>query len=219
MRQVILVHTVQTVCSHFEKRVRQALREEVRIDSMLDTYFSSSMNELGYFSAENMNRLFSILKAAELAKPACIPIVCSSLSPYIEKIQPFISVPLLQIDKRLGEVAIDGAQNIMVLASALSPIKPTVSLIERAAEKADRSVRVDSIHDMRAFHGMMSGDMQTHEAVMLETAQKIKGYDAIVLAQGSSEYLADKVEKLTGTRVVAAPQLLVEDIKTLMECG
>ena len=217
MKQIILLHTVQTMYLQFEKRVREALEEEVKIDNILDTFFASNPNEIGCFSTENMNRLYFTLKSAELAQPVCIPVVCSSLSPCVEQLQPLISVPILQIDKRLGAEAIGKGDNIMVMASAPSAVKATVGLIEKAAREAGRRVSIDSICDIRAFHGMMSGDMETHEKVMLETAAKIKGCDVIVFAQGSLEYLSEKVAQITATPVVTAPRLLLEDIKAIVE--
>ena len=217
MKRIVLLHTVQVMYLQFEKRVREALREEVKIDNILDTFLASNTNEIGYFSTDNMNRLYHTLKSAELTRPDCIPVVCSSLSPFVEQLQPLISAPLLTIDKRLGSEAIAKGDNLMVLASATSPIAPTVSLIEKAAQQAGRKVNIDSIHDMRAFNAMMSADMATHEKVMLETAEKIKGYNAVVFAQGSLEYLTEKVTKITGCPVVSAPQLLLEDIKAVVE--
>ena len=217
MKQIILVHTVQTMYLRFEKRLRAALEEDVKIDNILDTFFSVNTSETGCFSKENMNRLYFTLKSAELANPVCIPVVCSTLSPYLELLQPFISVPVLQIDKRLGAEAITRGDNIMVLASAPTAEKATVGLIQKAAEKAGRSVSINSIHNLRALNGLLSGDMEIHDMAMLETAEKIKDVDVIVFAQGSSEHLSAKVAEITGIPVVTAPQLLVEDIKAVVE--
>lgn len=217
MKQIILLHTVQTMYLRFEKRLRESLKEEVKIDNILDTFFSSNPNEIGYFSTENLNRLYHTIKSAELANPVCIPVVCSSLSPYVEKLDGLFSVPVLQIDKRLGAEAIARGDKIMVLASAPSAVKATVGLIERAAEQDGRRVDIDSVYDIRAFHGMMSGDMAAHDQVILEMAQGIKGKDVIVFAQGSIEHMQSQVEAITGIPVVTAPQLLIEDIKAIVE--
>ena len=220
MKQIILVHTVQTMYLRFEKRLRDALKEEVKIDNILDTFFSSNPNEIGYFSTDNLNRLYLTLKSAELAKPVCIPVVCSSLSPYVEKLEGLFSAPVLQIDKRLGNEAIAKGDKVLVLASAPSAVKATVGLIETAAQKAGRQVDIDSIYDIRAFHGMMGGDMDAHDQVILEMAAKVKAEkqpDVIVFAQGSIEHMQSKVQDITGLPVVTAPQLLIEDIKKVME--
>ncbi len=217
MKQIILVHTVQTMYLRFEKRLRAALDEEVKIDNILDTFFSSNPNEIGCFSTENLNRLYFTLKSAELARPVCIPVVCSSLSPYVQKLEGLFSVPVLQIDKRLGSEAIAKGERIMVLASAPSAVKATVALVERAAREAGRGVNVDSCYDIRAFEAMMSGDMETHDRYILELAQTVRNQDVIVFAQGSIEQNAAKVTELTGLPVITAPQLLVEDIKAVVE--
>lgn len=217
MKQIILIHTVQTMYLRFEKRLRSALKEEVKIDNVLDTFFSSNPNEIGYFSTENLNRLYLTLKSAELAGPVCIPVVCSSLSPYVEKLNDLFSVPVLQIDKRLGSEAIVKGDDIMVLASASSASKATTALVQKAANFSGRNINIESIYDIRAFHGMMNGDMDTHDKVILETAEKIKDKAVIVLAQGSMEHLSEQIAEITGIPVISAPQLLIEDIKAIVE--
>ena len=217
MKKIVLIHTVQTMYLKFEKRLRAELDEEVKIYNILDSFFALNTNEIGYFSTENLNRLYLTLKSAELANPVCIPVVCSTLSPYLDQLQPFISVPVLQIDKRLGSEAIAKGDKIMVLASAPSAEKATIDIIQKAAEKAGRRVNINSVHNIRAFNGMQSGDMETHDVAMLETAKEIKNFDVIVFAQGSIEHLSKKVEETSGIPVVAAPALLVEDIKAVLK--
>lgn len=217
MKQIILIHTVQTMYLRFEKRLREALTQEVKIDNILDTFFSSNPNEIGHFSTENLNRLYYTLKSAELANPVCIPVVCSSLSPYVKKLDDLFTVPVLQIDKRLGDEAISKGDKITVLASAPSAANATVALIERAAEQSDRRINIESVYDIRAFHSMMRGDMETHDRVILEMAQNIKNCDVIVFAQGSIEHMQEKIQRVTDLTVVTAPQLLVEDIKLIIE--
>lgn len=222
MRQIILLHTVQTMYLRFEKRLRDSLEEDVKIDTILDTFFSSNPNEIGYFSTKNLNRLYFTLKSAELADPVCVPVVCSSLSPYVEQLEGLFSVPVLQIDKRLGSEAIARGSRVLVLASAPSAVKATVGLIEKAAQQGERELDIDSIYDMRAFHSMMAGDMDAHDGVILEMAEKAKAEkraDVIVFAQGSIEHMQSRVEDITGLPVVTAPQLLIEDIKRVMGEG
>ena len=218
MKKIVLINTVKPMYLRFENQLRAALKkEEVKIYNILDSFFSMNPSELGYFSVENFNRLYLTLKSAELINPVCIPVACSTLSPYLDQLQPFISVPLLQIDKSLGTEAIAKGDKIMVLASAPSAEKSTVDLIQKTAERAGRNVSINSVHDLSAFKGMQSGDMETHDSEMLKTAEKIKDADVIVFAQGSMEHLSEKVEKITGIPVITAPRLLVEDVKAVVE--
>ena len=217
MKQIILIHTVQTMYLTFESRVREFLSEEVKIDNILDTYVTSNPNEIGYFSNDNLNRLFLLIKAAELAKPDLIAVVCSSMSPHVRYLANMFSVPVLRIDTRLGAEAIKKGKRIAVLASANSAVDPTSSLILEAAAEAGVEVDIEAKVDPRALQAMMSGDMDMHRKYMLELAGTISDKDVIVFAQGSTEYLTEDVEKMTGIPVVTAPQLLLEDIKATLE--
>ena len=208
MKHIFLVHTVPTMYRTFEPRLRKALGEEVRVSNLLDTYFANNMDHVN-----NRNRLFLTLKSAELSGADVIAVICSTLTPYVREVAPFIPTPVLPIDARLGEVAVRQGKRITVIASAPSPVAPTCSLIFEAAAKSGVDVDVGSVYDIRAFNAMMKGDMETHDAVILEMARKITDRDVIVFAQGSVEHMAPTVTEVTGLPVVTAPALCIEDIR------
>ena len=213
MKRIILFHTVKPMYLSFESRVREALECEVRIDNMLDTCFANNLDK-----NVNRNRLFMAIKCAEMAQPDLIAVICSTLSPYIKEIAPFISVPLIGIDDRLGEVAFKHGDRVMVLASAQSPVEPVTSLLTSAAGRLGRlNAVVEAKLDERAFYAMIKGDMETHDNVMLELAKTVEGFDVIVMAQGSAEHLAQPIMSATGLPVVTAPELCIANIKEVID--
>ena len=213
MKRIILIHTVRPMYLTFEERVRKALKSEVRIDNILDTCFANNMDK-----NNNRNRLLATVKCAEMANPDVIAVICSTLSLYIKEIEPFASVPLIGIDDRLGDEAFKYGDRIMVLASAQSPVEPVTRLLQRAAARLGRNnAVVDSIFDERGFYAMAKGDMETHDKVMIEVGKTIKGYDAIVLAQGSAEGIAEPLMAATGLPVATAPKLCIQNIQEIID--
>jgi len=217
MKRIVLLHTVQCMYLTFEQRVRQAIQQDVRIDNMLDTFFASDANERKEFTQTNLNRLYLTLKSAEMTGADLVAVICSTLSPHVKRIAPFLSMPVLTIDERLGAEAVRRGNRIMVLASAPSAIEPTAQLIRTAAEEAGRAVRIGSMYDIEAFHALMRGDMNTCDKKICAMAQKIRDQDVIVFAQGSMEQAAPEVERMTGLPVVTAPALCIKAIKTVVE--
>jgi len=213
MKRIILFHTVKPMYLSFESRVRESLECEVRIDNMLDTCFANNLDK-----NVNRNRLFMAIKCAEMAEPDLIAVICSTLSPYIREIAPFISVPLIGIDDRLGDVAFKHGDRVMVLASAQSAVGPVTGLLTSAAGRLGRvNAVVEAKLDERAFYAMIKCDMETHDSVMLELAKTVKGFDVIVMAQGSAEHLARPIESATGLPVVTAPELCIANIKEIID--
>ena len=217
MKRIVLLHTVQCMYLTFEQRVRRAIQEDVRIDNLLDTFFASDSNERKQFTQTNLNRLYLTLKSAEMTGADLVAVICSTLSPHVKRIAPFLSVPVLTIDEQLGAEAIRRGNRIMVLASAPSAIGPTEQLILEAAKEAGRTVHIESLYDIEAFHAMMCGEMETHDKKILAMAQEIRDQDVIVLAQGSMEQTAPGVERVTGLPVVTAPALCIQAIKASVE--
>jgi aspartate/glutamate racemase len=217
MKRIVLLHTVQCMYLTFEQRVRQAIQEDVRIDTLLDTFFASDSNERKEFTQTNLNRLYLTLKSAEMTGADLIAVICSTLSPHVKRIAPFLSTPVLTIDERLGVEAIRRGERIMVLASAPSAVGPTEQIIREAAKEAGRAVRIESRYEIEAFHAMMRGDLDTHDQKIIAMAREIRDQDVIVFAQGSMEQAAPGVERVSGLPVVTAPALCIEAIRSFVE--
>jgi Asp/Glu/hydantoin racemase len=213
MKRIILLHTVRVMYLTFEQRLRAVLTSEVKIDNMLDTFFASNANEIGEFSQANLDRLYMALKSAELTGADLIAVICSTLTPHVEKIAPLIGTTVITIDGRLGQTAIGYGDRIQVLASAQSALEPTTRLIRRAAAESGRSVEIDGRYNLKAFSSMMSGDLTIHDEELAKMAAEVKDKDVIVFAQGSMEHMAKKVSEISGLPVVTAPSLCIEEIK------
>ncbi len=217
MKQIVLIHTVQQMYLTFEQHLREAIRREIKINNILDTFFTSDTNERGYFSQHNLDRFYLTLKSAELTGCDTIVVLCSVLSQQVEKVAPFISVPIIRIDERLGSEAIRYGNRVMVLASTASAIEPTVHLVLAAAEKEKRNISIDGRYDLDAFEAMMRGDMETHDERIIQMGSKVHDADVIVYAQGSMEHTAPKVAEVSGLPVVTAPRLCIQQIKEFVE--
>ncbi len=218
MKQIMLIHTVQCMYLTFEKRLRDALECEVKIDNLLDTFFASDANARGgEFTQLNLNRLYLTLKSAELTGCDVIAVICSTLSPYVEMLKPLIQTPVITIDGQLGHHAIRHGDRIQVLASAPSAISPTVKLLEDAAAKAGRTLEITTRFNLNAFHSMMIGDLIIHDQELRKMAAEVKDKDCIVFAQGSMEHMAQEVSRIASIPVVTAPTLCIAEIKSLID--
>jgi len=217
MKRIFLLHTVQVMYLSFEKQLRAALDSEVAVDNLLDTFFASNTNEIGYFSRANLDRLYLTLKSAELTGADVIAVICSTLTPHVEKMIPLFPIPIVTIDGRLGKAAIARGDRIQVLASAQSAVEPTMQLIRKAADEAGRAVSIDGRHNPAAFASMMSGDLTVHDEEIAKMASEVRDKDVIVFAQGSIAHMAQKVREIAGIPVVTAPDLCIAHIKELID--
>ena len=216
MKSIGLLHTVPSVLATFEGKLRDAMPdEELLIHNTLDTYLSSDANIRG-FTKENQTRLFLLLKAIELECVDVIVVACSTLTPSVDLIRPFLSIPLVAIDDVMTAKAVQQGERITVLATAYSTIKPTTTKLNNEAAKIGRVLQLDDIVCAEAFTAILKLDQETHDRLLKRTAESIKDRDVIVLAQASMAHLEQEIQQITGIPTLSSPELCITQVKEIL---
>ena len=154
MKSIALIHTVKSVAAGFDDSLRNYLGYEVKIHNLWDDFLANNPNEVGEFTIQNRNRLLCDMKAQELTGADIIVTTCSTLTPAVELIRPFIRVPVIAIDDAMARRSVLYGKRIMVMATAESTVGPTVSKIKAEADKAGREADISTCVCMDAFHAM-----------------------------------------------------------------
>lgn len=212
MKRIALIHTVKSVANTFEEKLRAALSEEIKVHNLLDDFLASNPNEIGEFSTINYNRLFNDMKNAELTGADLIVTTCSTLTPIVERIRPFINTPIIAIDDAMAEKAVTYGKNVLVLATAQSTVEPTKSKLLMEANKAGVEIEISTMVCNAAFVAMNASDMATHDRQLKEMANDIKGYDCVILAQASMAHLEEDIHLICGCPVLSSPKLCYQQI-------
>ncbi len=213
MRTIALIHTVKSVAVTFDEMLKEALGQDIKVHNLWDDFLANHPNETGEFTVENRNRLFMDIKTQELTGADMIVTTCSTLTPIVEMIRPFIKIPVIAIDDNMAKKSVTFGGRIMVMATADSTIGPTVQKIQREAELAGRNVSIDSLVAREAFQALKAMDMENHDRILRERAADVKEYDCVVLAQASMAHLEEEIAAVTGCPVLTSPKLCIEEIK------
>ncbi|NCC64177.1 MAG: Asp/Glu racemase [Spirochaetia bacterium] len=217
MKRVAMIHTVRPVLGSFPQLLQEVVGEEIVMHNILDDFLASDPAVIGYFSQDNKNRLFNDLKSCELTKADVIVVTCSTLTPIVQQIRPFISVPVVAIDDAMTEQAVQLGRKIKVVATAMSTLKPTIAKLEQEATLAGVTIEVDAQDNEPAYSAMRKGDMATHDALVLRMIEEVKGYDCIVLAQASMGHLQAKAQEIAKVPVLGSPVLCCEKVKKILK--
>jgi len=212
MAKVALIHTVKSVLNTFEDKVKEAIGDVVVVNT-LDEYLASDPAEKGEFTVENMNRLFSFIKNAEIAQADVIVVTCSTLSPTVEKIKPFIKVPVITIDEAMIKKAVECGTKVTIMATAESTIEPTKFGLLREAEKLNKHLELSIVVCHEAFDAIRAGDVKHHDELLKQRALKVKQQDVVVLAQASMAHMQNIIEKICGCTVLSSPNLCINQLK------
>ena len=218
MKHIIAIHTVQSVYETFPVNLRHALGDDVVIDNIVDEVLANDpARRGGTFSKTQRKRLYSLMMSAEQAEPDLIVITCSTLSPYIESIREFISVPVMAIDDAMCLEAVHSGTRICVLATAQSALSPAVNKIELLADRKKLSVRVEGFCDPEAIAALKAGDRERHDRLLLQLAEQGRACDVIVLAQASMALMRATIEKTTGVMTLSSPETCIAAVKKALE--
>lgn len=212
MKRIALLHTVPNVFLSFAERIRTALPgEDLNIHNTLDEFLASDANVRG-FTQNNRNRLFHLLKAIELEEPDVIAVTCSTLTPEVARIRPFLSVPLIAIDDAMTKKAVTLGSKITVMATAQSTVEPTCQKLLEEAAKIGRKVELSHMVCHDAYEAIKQMNQSAHDAVLRKAAGGIHGQDVVVLAQASMAHMEKELGAICGVPVLSSPALCVEQI-------
>lgn len=217
MKSIALIHTVKTVAAAFDQTLKDYVGEEIKVHNLWDDFLANNPNEIGEFTVENRNRLFFDVKSAEMTGADMIVVTCSTLTPVVNMIRPFVKVPLIAIDDAMGRKAVTYGEKILILATAGSTREPLTDKLQTEAARLGKTVTIDFRDNQEAFQAMKAVQMERHDALLLEMAKDISGYDCVVLAQASMAHLDKKIEDICKIPVLSSPGLCLEQVKETLK--
>lgn len=218
MKYISLLHTVDSVYRTFAGQLKQELAgQELEISSTLDEYLAVDANRRGCFTEENRRRLLFFLQARDLEQPDLIIVTCSTLTPAVELIRPFIHAPVLAIDDAMMETAAAAGNHILIMATAASAIGPAGQKLRLAAARADRSITVSECLCPDAFAALNRQDRQRHDELLGEAAGQVDpAVDMIVLAQASMAHMEQEIARRSGRPVLSSPRSCFQRAKQIL---
>lgn len=216
MSLVSLIHTVPTVYSTFGARIIDAI-PGTRVINTVDEFLAIDPAEKGVFTPVNKARLFSLVKTAETTEADVILTTCSTLSPVIEQIRPFITTPIITIDEYMLKIAVAKGKRIAILATADSTLGPTASKLMLEAQKLNKEISITEFLCPEAYTAIKARDQETHDSLVLDRVRDIQNQDVIVLAQASMAHLEKPVSDLSGQLVLSSPSLCLQELTMVLE--
>jgi len=211
--KAFILHTVRPGLNTFEGLLREQY-PDLTVYNILDDCWSRELVVHGALSEEFLLHLLNICQDMQHTGVDIIICTCSSLTPYVPRVQPFLSIPLVAIDATMAENALKYGSNILIVATADSAIESAVTQVRIHADAVGMACRIASICCDDAGQIMRDGkDLAEHDKILLERLRDIRGYDVLILAQLSTAHLAEQIQHDTGIPVLTTPGLCIADLK------
>jgi aspartate/glutamate racemase len=128
-----------------------------------------------------------------------ILLACSTFNYAAELARPMIDIPIMQIDRPMMEQAVSHSKRIGLLATLPTTVPSSERLLRIVAGENKKEIEVTTVLRREAFEAFERGDIETHNAMLLEEIETLgNNVDSIVMAQLSMSALAPH---LNNTRV------------------
>ncbi|WHT48134.1 aspartate/glutamate racemase family protein [Sporosarcina thermotolerans] len=154
------------------------------------------------------------IKAQEAGVDAII-VACTVLTPIVDAVKPFITVPITAVDRPVLEMAVKNFTKIGVVVTNAPTGPATKEQLEKIALELGKGIEVDIEIETKAMTELKAGNVEKHNRLNASAARKLKdrGSEVIILAQ-ITQASAEKEVKELGLPVLTTPR---EAVKTILE--
>ncbi len=184
-----------------EANVKRGLGEDIEFKHFNADYsilFPIIEKFVGVMQQKHKDDLTELFGRAIAWGPDAIVCTCSSIGAEADRIaleNP--DVKIFRIDYPMARKAVDGYDNIAVMATLATTVTPSVELVEKVAKAAGKEVKVSSAVASGAFQKMMAGEREEAIKNVVETATdlvKESGAQILVLAQASMAAFQEAIQ-------------------------
>jgi Asp/Glu/hydantoin racemase len=216
--KIAAIYTGAALVKPLSDLMKEHMGDDVEVMNILDDSMIADIIKAGGLTKAVKRRLYGYYEIAVSSGAELILNTCSSIGDAVYGAREFMEVPIVRIDEAMARKAIKEADSVAVLATLPTTLDPTIRLLEMCAEEEGKTITTVSGLAEGAFAAITSGDAETHDRLIAETAQEVaQTCDVILLAQGSMARMEEPLRKLTGKTVLSSPKLGVEMVKEMLE--
>lgn len=195
-----IIHASHITIPIFQKYARELL-PDATLHHIADDTIQAKNNAAGPGSIPQGNFLKFANYAASLQDFGVdlIVLACSTFNQAVEYARPMISIPMMQIDKPMMQMAVRNGSRIGLLATLPSTVPSSMRLLQQAADEAGKQIQVHETLCSEAFVALQSDNRDLHNEILLDEIRRLSDQvDCIVLAQISMTALESC---LTSTKI------------------
>ncbi len=209
---VFAIHTGPVLVDVF-RRLFPEMLPGVRLVNVVDDSLLTDVRIAGGLIPSVVRRIIGYGTLAESSGANAIFNCCSSVGEAADMLARAVAIPVVKIDERMAEKAIEQGSRIAVVATVATTLDPTERLIHRKAQASGKTVSTNRYLAGRAFDALMAGNSEEHDNLLkAEIELAISANDVVVLAQGSMARLVPLLGQ-TPVPVLSSPRLGVQALK------
>lgn len=189
---------------------------EAETVQILDETLLLLFREDGGLSVRSRRKALQMALAAQDAGMDGILVTCSSLSPAVDEVRPFLTVPVVKIDEPMIERVVQESEKLALVASAETVLKSVEPLVRKKAGEFGRNVSLRPVVLADLWPLLQKDPLSFYKAVGEACTGAAREGGAVVITQVSMapgrEYSAPDIRD----RVFAAPEYAVRALRKIL---
>lgn len=191
------------------------LAPDVTVLNFVDENIQYYANQINGIDDKIYRDFVKMATTAQEAGVDAIIVACTVLTPIVDSVKPFITVPIIAVDRPMLEIAVENYKKIGVVATNAPSGPATKAQLEKIAKELGKEIVVDTEIDTQAMTELKNGNEAEHNRLNYLAADQLKnrGCQVIILAQ-ITQASAEEETKATGLPVLTSPK---EAVKAVLE--
>lgn len=215
MKKIAILHTTPSTVPVFEQLLRGKLGEQVVIENFVDDSILPMLAEDAGSIPYAFEKLLTYCLFAQKQGAVVILNACSSVGEFAAYARPKLEAALIRVDEAAAEIAVQKGRNIAVLATLKTTLAPSSRLVQEKGAETVTPVLVEN-----AFAALKSGDIETHDALLVQAITRAAAHaDVVYLAQASMARVMPRLEETVKSKVVYSTESAVEAVVSAFTCA
>jgi hypothetical protein len=211
-KSVALVSSTRAVFGPMEAAFREVF-PEAQILHILDETLIEDFRREGGLSPHSRQKALRMALTAQEAGVDGILVTCSTLSPSVDDLRPFLKTPIVKIDEPVIEEVVRSAEKIGLLATAETVLKSVEPLVMKKALDFGRKVSICRFVKGDVWPLLQKDPAAFYRAIAEAATEAARECQAVILTQVSIAPGRDHVEEKLREKVFASPAYAVQALR------
>jgi hypothetical protein len=200
--------------------MESAFREvfpEAQILHILDETLIEDFRREGGLSPHSRQKTLRMALTAQEAGVDGILVTCSTLSPSVDDLRPFLKTPIVKIDEPVIEEVVRIAEKIGLLATAETVLKSVEPLVVKKALDFGRKISIRRFVKGDVWPLLQKDPPAFYRAIAEAATEAARECQAVILTQVSIAPGRDYVEEKLRNKIYASPTYAIQDLRKILE--
>lgn len=182
--KIAVIHATMNAVSPLMKEFEKA-DASVQVINYVNENLLLTVNEEKNVTRKALRMFANLVFAAAETDVAGILVACSVYCKYVPLLEPFLSIPVVAIDRPMLEKAVSDGEKIGIVATTAMAAPTAKIQMEKLAKEQGKTIRTEEKIVTEAMKELKKGNVQRHNQLIKEACVNLekKGCDTILLCQ------------------------------------